>query len=156
MILTSGIAAGSNGDYSCMGSARARELHRSAAKEGQGMKRVIWMAFGLIVISSIGSCGSAQDGDSLIQEEIRLSNELADALEQEADPAKVDDINSRLIENEDKIDALPQAERGRLNKKYNAELVKAGKRLAAAAKERPGIQIGKMRVPDLPGIESKN
>jgi hypothetical protein len=120
------------------------------------MKRVIWMAFGLIVLYSIGSCGSVQDRDSLMQEEIRLSNELADALEQEADPAKVDDINSRLIENEDKIDALPQAERGRLNKKYNAELVKAGTRLAAAAKERPGIQIGKMRLPDLPGIESKN
>jgi hypothetical protein len=32
-----------------------------------------------------------------------LRNELAVALEQEADPAKVDDINRRLTENEDKI-----------------------------------------------------
>jgi hypothetical protein len=114
----------------------------------------------LILLSGINGCGSrgkgvAQDGDSLMQEEIRLSNEYADALEQGADFEKVGEINQRMMENSKKFEALPQAERDRLTKKYNQDRMQAGMRAAKAALNRPGAPIGNFKSPDSSNLKGK-
>ena len=114
------------------------------------MRQVVLATCGLIVLATFSGCkskgkGSAQDGDSIYLESIALANEICDAIERDADPAVIAEINQRFIENEDKIEALPVEENYRLTKKYMPELGKAGMRMAEVSIRHPGVQIGKVR-----------
>jgi hypothetical protein len=114
------------------------------------MSKVAWAACVLIVLSTASGCkskgkGSSQDGDSIYLESIALTNEICDAIERDADPAVIAEINQRFIENEDKIEALPLEENYRLTKKYNEGLGRAGMRMAEVSIKHPGVQIGKVR-----------
>jgi hypothetical protein len=124
------------------------------------MKHFVWAACPLIAMSIVSGCkskgkGTSQDGDSIYLESIALANEICDAIERDAEPAVIAEINQRFIENEDKMEALPLEEYYRLNKKYSEGLGRAGMRLAEVSFKHPGVQIGKVRGPDINEMRRK-
>jgi hypothetical protein len=122
------------------------------------MKWLVWTACGLVILcSGCGSKGksSKQNGDSIYLEGIALANEICDAIERDADPATIAEINKRIIENEDKMAALPQEEQYKLNKKYSEGIGKAGMRMAQVSIKHPGIQIGRIKMPDFNEMKRK-
>jgi hypothetical protein len=124
------------------------------------MRKLVWAACGLIVLSAVSGCkskgkGSMQDGDSIYLEHIALANEICDAIERDADLATIEEINKRYIESGDKMGALPQEEQYRLNKKYSEGLGKAGIRMAEVSMKHPDIQIGKIKMPNFNDMKRK-
>jgi acyl-CoA reductase-like NAD-dependent aldehyde dehydrogenase len=103
------------------------------------MKKLIGAACGLIVIAGISGCGSA--ADTLAKDQIRLTNEIAEAIEKGVDAAKLEEIRKRATENSKKIEALPAEQRKELEEKYKDELQKANARLMAAMTKNVGKGI---------------
>jgi hypothetical protein len=115
------------------------------------MKTLVAAACGFALAASFSGCGSGRkgpihDGESLMQEEIRLTMQLAEALESGADQAKIDELDKELAENSKKFESVPQAERDRLTQKYNIERSEAGWRAASAR-----LKIQGIKVPDYTG-----
>jgi hypothetical protein len=113
---------------------------------GQDMTRFVRAVYCLVLLAGITGCGGkgkvwGQDGESLMQEEIRLTIELADALENGADQAVIDELDKKLAANSKKFEAVPQAERDRLTQKYASERGKAGMRAATARLKKQGISV---------------
>jgi hypothetical protein len=124
------------------------------------MKLFIRAVCALILIAGITGCGKkgkgpAQDGDSIYLESVRLTYELADACENEADSAKIEEINQRITENEDQMMALPESERTRLDKKYRGEMMNASKRIVDVSSKHPVARIGKHEMPNFIGMKRK-
>jgi hypothetical protein len=117
------------------------------------MKKLFGAACGLIVVVGINGCGSAND--SLAKDHIRLTNELADALEKGADATKLQEIQNRAKESTKKIEALPEAERKALEEKYKDELQKANARVMAAMTKNIGKAVGDIKFPDAGGGKAK-
>jgi hypothetical protein len=110
------------------------------------MKSLVVAACALTVVCAISGCGSKgkglfQDGESLMQEEIKLTTELAEALENGADQAKIDELDKKLAENSKKFESVLQAERDRLPQKYNRERMEPGMRAATARLKKQGIKL---------------
>lgn len=79
--------------------------------------------------------GCAENGDSLMRRQIALMNETADALENNASPAKISEIQKRgqaLAKDFEKL-KLSAEEKLRLIEKHQKEFEKANGRLIAAA-----------------------
>jgi len=110
------------------------------------MKQLLGAACGLIVIAGISGCGSR--GDSLAKDQIRLTNEIAEAIEKGVDAAKLEEIRKRATENSKRIEALPADERKELEEKYKDELQKANARLLAAMTKNVGKGIADVKPPD--------
>jgi hypothetical protein len=117
------------------------------------MKKLFGVACGLIVLASISGCGSAND--SLAKDHIKLTNELAVALEKGVDAAKLQEIQNRAKESNKKIEALPEAARKALEEKYKDELQKANARVMAAMTKNLGKAVGDFKFPDAGGATAK-
>ena len=110
------------------------------------MKRLVLVACGLVLAAGVSGCGSGrkgltQDAESLMQEEIRLTIELAEAPEGGADQARIDELDKKLAENSKKFEYVPQAERDRLTKKYNIGRSEEGWRAASARLKKQGVKV---------------
>ncbi|HMF12349.1 MAG TPA: hypothetical protein VKE94_08585 [Gemmataceae bacterium] len=120
------------------------------------MNRLIVVACGLLLILGVSGCGS--NADSLMKEQIKLMNELADALEGGADQAKIEAINTKMKENGEKLEALKlsEADKKKLAEKYKDDMTKVGARLASAMFKKLGNQMGDLKMPDLSGTMGKD
>jgi hypothetical protein len=117
------------------------------------MNKLLGAVCGFIVLAGISGCGSAND--SLAKDHIKLTNELADALEKGLDAAKLQEIQQRAIASSKKIEALPQAERTALEEKYKDELQKANARVMAAMTKNVGKAAADFKFPDAAGPSAK-
>jgi hypothetical protein len=117
------------------------------------MKQLFGAACVLIVLAGISGCGSAND--SLAKDHIKLTNELADALEKGVDAAKLQEIQQRAITSSKKIEALPEADRKALEEKYKDELQKANARVMAAMTKNVGKGLGDIKFPDFSSVTTK-
>ncbi len=97
----------------------------------------------LLLLLAVGGCGPAQ-ADYLIAEQVRLMNQLADAIEDdqsdaETARARVQELRDRLAENDRKLQALTLSEEQKksLRDKHRSELESAARRLEEATAKRP-------------------
>ena len=119
------------------------------------MKRLASAACVLILLSKLTGCGSGgSSADSLMKEQIKLMNELAEAMESGADQSKVEALNKKLNETAEKFKALKLSEDDtkKLAEKYKDDLGKAVMRLMAASFKGPASKMGDIKVPDPGGF----
>jgi hypothetical protein len=96
-------------------------------------------------------CGAS--ADSLMKDQIKLMNELADAMESNAAESKLADIKKRMDENSKKLDGLKLSEedKKRLLEKHKDEFAKATGRLMQAAVKQMGKGMGDLKLPGMQG-----
>lgn len=102
--------------------------------------RILALTAGLfILLGAVSGCGSAPD--RLVQEQIGLLNELADAYENGAPQSKIDEIRQALDENDKKIEELKLSDNAkrRIKRDYDPQVRRALERIEAARK-RAGIR----------------
>jgi hypothetical protein len=89
-----------------------------------------------------------------MKDQIKLMNELAEAMESGADQSKLDALNKQLNETAEKFKALKlsEADTKKLAEKYKDDLGKAVTRLMAATFKGLGNKTGDFKVPDLGGL----
>jgi len=111
------------------------------------MKRLVLVTCGLVLVTCVGGCGSS--ADSLMKEQIKLMNEMADAVESGADQSKIDAIGKKMKENEEKFNGLKlsEEEKKKLVEKYNDDIAKAVTRMMGAM-----FKKGDVKIPDLGGL----
>jgi hypothetical protein len=107
------------------------------------VKKLIVSASVLILLCGVSGCGS--NADSLVKDQIRLTNELADALEKK-DEAKIKDLTQKLEDTGKKLDALNLShdEKKKLAERYKDDLQKAGMRMAKAGMNRAMGELGNL------------
>ena len=111
------------------------------------------MACGLLLVAGSSGCGSTSD--TLAKDQIKLTNEIAEALEKGVDAAKLEEIRKRATENSKKIEALPADERKALEEKYKDELLKANTRVMAAITKNVGKVVGDNKLPGISGVRAE-
>jgi len=115
------------------------------------MKKAIVLG-ALAVVLTLSGCGSQADG--LIQQQIKLMNEMADAMENK-DEAKLKDIESRMktIGKQMEELKLSDADKKALEEKHKDAMMKAAGRMFSAAMKGglPGVPGG-----GLPGLPEKD
>jgi acyl-CoA reductase-like NAD-dependent aldehyde dehydrogenase len=121
--------------------------------EGLSMKKILGAACGLIVFAGVSGCDS--NGDKLAKDQIKLTNEIAEAIEKGVDSAKLEEIRRRATENSKKIEALPADERKELEEKYKDELQKANARLLAAMTKNVGKGIPDVKPTDVSRVRAE-
>jgi hypothetical protein len=116
------------------------------------MKKFLLVACGLVLIAGVSGCGSS--ADSLWKDQIKLMNELADALESGAAQSKIDDIGKKIKDNDEKLKALKlsDTDRRKLLVKYKDDMAKASKRVLAAVIKDHGEHMGNAQLPDFGGL----
>lgn len=93
----------------------------------------ILCAVGLIAITlSVAGCGNSND--TLIENQIRDMNAMADAIEKGASEEEIKKIEERMKENEQQLEALDltKAEQEELMKKHSDAIEKASERMMNA------------------------
>jgi peptidoglycan hydrolase CwlO-like protein len=124
------------------------------------MRKLIVVAGALMLMMSLSGCGSS--ADSLTKDQIKLMNELADAIDKGADKAKLEDISKRIQEVDKKFKDLKLSadEEKKLKDKYNKEGEEAAKKLFAAMLKNPKALMdiklpfmGEMPKLDIPKID---
>jgi chromosome segregation ATPase len=108
------------------------------------VKKIIVLSGFLVLLCGVSGCGSS--ADSLIKEEIKGMDDLADALENNAPQSKIDEISKRLKETDKKLEdlKLSDEEKKKVIEQNKAELERVTKRLAAAM-----LKAGKDKLGDL-------
>ena len=98
----------------------------------------------LLVLCGVVGCGA--NADSLVKEEIKTMNDLAEALENKAPEAKVTELQKKLEETNKKLEALKLSddEKKKLGEQHKDELTKAGMRMAKAGMNKAMGEFGKM------------
>jgi len=101
------------------------------------MKKFLSLTCAFALLVGVSGCGSK--ADSLIKEQIKLMNDLADAIEKD-DEAKAKDIQEKIKENGKKLDDLKLSddEKKKLEEKYKGDVEKAMKRVMEAAMKKGG------------------
>lgn len=125
-------------------------------KEMLVKKRLVLGSLLLLLCSSSGC--SSNSADSLMTEEIKNLNELAEALETKAPEAKVNELQSKLRDTNKKIEALKlsEDEKKKLVERHRDEMAKASMRFAKASMNKafgqgfPGMQ-DPSKMPVIPG-----
>lgn len=97
------------------------------------MKCLFFTAGAVVLLCGLNGCGSKTD-DSLVKDNIRLTNDLAEAIETDAPQAKVTELQKNLAENATKLRdlKLEPSEWAKFTEKHRDEWGKANKRLQNA------------------------
>jgi peptidoglycan hydrolase CwlO-like protein len=121
------------------------------------MKKVLVFASLLVFFVSLNGCGSSPE--SLVQDQIKAMNDMADALEKNAPEAKLTELKNRADEIGKKLEKLnlSEDEKKKLFEKHKDEITKAGQRLMTAmmgkAMQGLGPQLqGMPGMPTMPGM----
>jgi hypothetical protein len=121
------------------------------------VKKLIVFAGMVVLVCGVIGCG--RNADSLIKEEIKNMNAMADAMEKK-DDAKLKDCQTKLEETNKKLQALKLSdqEKKQLLERHQDELQKATMRVVQASMSRMG-DLGKMfggKFPGMPGGQMPN
>lgn len=97
---------------------------------------------------------SGSSGDRIMQDLIKLMNEMADALERGPDKSNFEAMNAEIQEKSEKLKALQLSgvDTKKLNEKYKDDMAKAGARLSSAAFKFESKELAGLRMPDLGGL----
>jgi hypothetical protein len=106
-----------------------------------------------MVVLLCGVIGCGGNADSLVKDEIKCMNELADAFEKK-DDARAKELQTKLEETDKKLQALKLSDeqKKQLISRHQEELQKASTRLAQAGMNRALGDVGKMFGGQLPGL----
>jgi len=113
-------------------------------------KPVVLVGIGVLVC---GLAGCSASGDSLMKEQIRNMNDLADAMEKK-DDARAAELKTKMDDTEKKLAALKLSdeEKKKLVERHQDEIQKASMRLAQAGMNRTMGEFGKVLGGGLPGL----
>jgi hypothetical protein len=103
------------------------------------MKQFLVVASAFFLVVSVSGCGGMK-GESETKEAIKLTNEMADAMEAK-DKDKIEATKKKLEDLKKKMDdlKLTDDEKKKLEEKYKADSEKAQKRVEEALKKSLGI-----------------
>lgn len=101
----------------------------------------------------LAGCGSSPE--SLIEKQISLMNEMADAIEKDAPANDIEKIQEKLEANGKKLEELDLStdEKAKLADKYKDEMAAAVGRMFKASMGRASKEFGK-QLPKIPGFGS--
>ncbi len=118
------------------------------------MKKAVILSGVCLALFALSGCGSS--ADSLIQQQIKVMNDLADAMEAK-DEAKVKQIEAQMkeLQKQMKEIKLSEADQKALAEKHKDALMKATGRLMGAALKGGGLP-GMPGLPGPGGPEEKN
>lgn len=117
------------------------------------MKRLVVVEYGFCWSPATDS-GGGPSGDQVMQDLIKLTNELADALESRLDPSKFEAMGAEIQESGEKLKALglSEADTKKLTLKYQDEMAKAGARLSSALVKFENKELAGLAKLDLGGL----
>ena len=117
------------------------------------MKRLVVVECGFCW-SPASDSGSGSSGDMLMQNLVKLMNELADSVERGPDQSKYDAMSAEINEKLEKLKALQssEADTKKLTEKYKDEMAKAGARLSRALLKMEEKVLAGVKVPDFGGL----
>jgi hypothetical protein len=110
----------------------------------------------LLVLCGVSGCGA--NADSLIKEQIKAMNDLAEALETKAPEAKVNEVQKKLEVTDKKLQALKLSddEKKQLTERHKDEMTKASMRLAKAGMNKTIGDFGKVFGEGFPGMPASD
>jgi hypothetical protein len=119
------------------------------------MRNAIFVGCALVALVAVTGCGSSPD--SLVKDQIKAMDEMADALESNAPESKVEEIKKKMEDINKKLEALKLSDedKKKLLEKHKAEFEKAGTRLAKASLNKAMGNFGNLfggQMPAVPGI----
>jgi hypothetical protein len=116
------------------------------------MKRSL--GFGVLLAAFCGIVGCGASADSLMNDQVKAMNEMADALEKKAPESTVSEIQTRMKNTNEKLEALKLSddEKKKLLERHKDELTKATTRVAQASMNKVMEQFGKGFGGGFPGM----
>jgi hypothetical protein len=101
--------------------------------------------------------GGGPNGDRVMQDLIKLMNELADAMERGPDPSKFEAMGTEIQASSEKLKALglSEVDMKRLTLKYKDDMAKAGARLSSALLKFENKELAGMANLDLGALLGK-
>jgi TolA-binding protein len=122
-----------------------------ANSEEDPMRNAIFLGFALVLLVAVSGCASSPD--SLVKDQIKAMNELAEAMETNAAEAKVQEIQKKIEEINKKLEdlKLSDEDKKKLLEKHKGEMEKAVIRLAKAGLNKTMGDFGKVFGGQLPG-----
>lgn len=97
----------------------------------KGNRRLAW-ALVVLLVAACAGCGKS--ADALVEEQIRVMNEIADAIEKDRPRSEIEALRDELKALKEKFDelALTREQRAALERKYGGELMEAMGRVMRA------------------------